>query len=238
MATVTHYIRSTYDPNDREALELATGQVPSTTHSDTPEDHTEEPETDPWQTEKAFGVERRLAAAPRFVPAAVSYDEVNNMLGGMPRTVLDTPVEESKEDVSGWYRLLTRRPVASETATGATSSIGKVQRNEVAGPSRLNPPIKQAATLIAQPHPDKNSWFISRALQSEPASTTSTPPPTLADILAREPPIPKKPMEPPVFLALGPSNRGWGMLQQKGWSEGEGLGANVARRAQIGRAHV
>ncbi|MFV0119362.1 hypothetical protein ACNF3Q_13315, partial [Staphylococcus aureus] len=78
MATVTHYIYSHYDPQEKEALQLATGQELTA-----PQD-----ESDPWQTESAFGAQRRLAAAPRFVPAVVSYDEVNNMIGGNSREVI------------------------------------------------------------------------------------------------------------------------------------------------------
>jgi hypothetical protein len=38
---------------------------------------------------------------------------------------------------------------------------------------------------------------------------------------------------PPVWLALGPSNKGFTMLQRSGWNEGEGLGPRVRRRARI-----
>ncbi|KAI0771345.1 hypothetical protein BC629DRAFT_1291799 [Irpex lacteus] len=238
MATVTHYIRSHYDPKDREALELATGQISTTiANPDAGETPREEAEIDPWQTEKAFGIERRLAAAPRFVPAAISYDEVNNMLGGMPRAVLQPPVEERKEDVSVWYRSLTGRSHAGSAKVQAGQKGEKIQQNVVASsaspsPSHTRVSVSTPSSSTTRPRPDKNSWFITRALQSELAPAPPPTLPTLADILAREPPVPKKPVEPPVFLALGPSNKGWGMLQQKGWSEGEGLGANVIRRTE------
>lgn len=237
MATVTHYIRSHYDPKDRAALEVATGQIP--TSSDSPHQREEEPEEDPWQTESAFGAERRLAAAPRFVPAVVSYDEVNNMLGGIHRTVLQPSTKEPREDVSGWYRSLTRRAAGEDP----TSTVPQPVVSLPPAPSimRAGTSLKVANTPLGttELRPDKNNyqWFITRALQSEPPSASATPPPTLADILDREPPVLKQPIVPPVFLALGPANKGWGMLQQRGWSEGEGLGANVPRRRDIEHDH-
>ncbi|KAI0087836.1 hypothetical protein BDY19DRAFT_1010758 [Irpex rosettiformis] len=228
MATVTHYIRSDYNPEDRKALEIATGQVPS--NPDILIEGSAEEPVDPWQTEKAFGVERRLSAAPRFVPAAVSYDEVNNMLGGMPQIVLQTPAEEPREDVSRWYRSLKRSRTGADKVDSRSSTVMDHQK-VVASSSEPSKSTSQAITPIVQPRPDKGDWFITRALLSQPPSTLSSPLPTLADILDREPPVPKKPVEPPVFLTLGPSNKGWGMLQQQGWSEGEGLGANVIHRA-------
>lgn len=79
---------------------------------------------------------------------------------------------------------------------------------------------------------DKNNWFIHKVLRSEPPSAPSTPPPTLADILAREPPpLPSEPKyNPPVWIEIGPTNKGFAMLQKGGWSEGEALGAGARRR--------
>ncbi|KAI0697873.1 hypothetical protein BC835DRAFT_1269733 [Cytidiella melzeri] len=235
MATVTYYIRSHYDPEDRAASEVATGQTSTTSDSHLTLQDSEEPEEDPWQTESAFGAERRLAAAPRFVPAVVSYDEVNNMLGGFHRTVLQPPAEKPKEDVGGWYRSLTRRSQigASSFRVSAGDRVSGVKIDEALPATSRSFRTDSEAALkprVASLRADKNNWFIARALHSEQTSTPFTPPLTLADILAREPPVSKQPVAPPVFLALGPSNKGWGMLQQSGWSEGEGLGANVARR--------
>jgi hypothetical protein len=78
----------------------------------------------------------------------------------------------------------------------------------------------------------KNNWFIRKVIQSEPPSTHSSPPPTLADILARDPPpLPtEEKYKPPVWLEIGPSNKGFAMLQRSGWNEGEALGPDVIRR--------
>ncbi|KAH9936156.1 uncharacterized protein B0H18DRAFT_972547 [Fomitopsis serialis] len=217
MATVTHYIYSHYDPKQRDELERATGQVPEPL----------EPEEDPWQTESAFGVQRRIAAAPHFVPAIVSYDEINNMMG--TSQIIPTAVEEKPNvEVSSWYRSLTRfssAPVEDDKKPIASTSTTP------AGPSIPNP-----STFVPSAHPKpvkptKNDWFITRALRSEPPTGRSTPS-TLADILSRDPPpdTSGKPFTPPVFLHLGPSNRGYTMLERSGWNEGEPLGAGVVRR--------
>jgi len=74
-----------------------------------------------------------------------------------------------------------------------------------------------------------------KAIQSESSSSVLTPAPTLADILARDPPpLPSEgKYTPPVWLDIGPSNKGFGMLQRSGWNEGEPLGPNVPRRMPV-----
>ncbi|TFK74863.1 hypothetical protein BDN72DRAFT_636799 [Pluteus cervinus] len=77
-----------------------------------------------------------------------------------------------------------------------------------------------------------------------PASTsTLTPTPlpaplisTLADILARDPPpLPnERKYEPPIWLAIGPSNKGFEMLEKTGWREGEPLGPDFRRPNRAG----
>ncbi|EMD39890.1 hypothetical protein CERSUDRAFT_46382 [Gelatoporia subvermispora B] len=224
MATVTHYIYSHYDPKDREALETATGQTPSQ-RQDSPED-------DPWQTESAFGAQRRLAAAPRFVPAIISYDEINDMMGAHP-ALPEPKREESANDASNWYRSLTQS--SSAPALEAKPALSAVASSSSGGSqASASAPVASGSTPRKREPRDKNNWFIYRALQSEPTSGRSTPTSTLADILDREPPpMPTdRPFNPPVFLTIGPSNRGFAMLQQSGWSEGEPLGAGVVRRTQ------
>ncbi|KAF8442928.1 hypothetical protein L210DRAFT_921626 [Boletus edulis BED1] len=157
MATVTHIIRSHYDSADREKLELETGQ------------RTDDDTSDPWQTESPFSAQRRIRAAPTFVPATISYDE-----WGVP----------------------------SHTALPATR-----RRRE-----------------------KKNDyWFIRKALCSDSSTKPGSPAPSLADLLVRDPPpLPSEGrFTPPVWVHIGPSNRGFGMLQRGGWNEGEGLGAHV-----------
>jgi hypothetical protein len=71
------------------------------------------------------------------------------------------------------------------------------------------------------------------AIQSEPSSSTSIP--SLAEILDRDPPpLPsQKRYTPPVWLEIGPSNKGFGLLQKSGWNEGEALGPAVVRRKPL-----
>lgn len=217
MATVTHYIYSHYDPKQREELERATGQNPEA----------EEAEEDPWQTESSFGAQRRLATAPRFVPAIVSYDEINNMMG--VSEVISQEVEEKPNvEVSSWYKSLTR-----SSSAPVADDLKPIAPNTAPPSAPKNPPIihpQSAQVKVAKP--TKNDWFISRALRSEPPTGRSTPTQTLADILSRDPPPESSTQSftPPVFLHLGPSNRGYTMLEKSGWNEGEPLGPRVARR--------
>lgn len=224
MATVTHYIYSHYDPKDREALQVETGQIP--------EDVAREPDSaDPWQTESSFGPQRRLAAAPRFVPATIPYDQINNMME--LSEVLPQRREEKRErdgSISGWYRSLTQSTPSSTVPAGLSSLSASS-----AAPA-MSETSSEVSSRVIKPKPEqlnKNNWFISKVIRSEPSSGRSTPNTTLADILSREPPPEptEKPFTPPVFLSIGPSNKGFAMLQQSGWSEGEALGAGIARRA-------
>ena len=84
----------------------------------------------------------------------------------------------------------------------------------------------------------RSDWFATNALSHSPASGYGSPAPgprptpTLADMLARDPP-PNKSQEaytPPTWIMLPPSNRGFQMLQKNGWSEGEPLGPYFTRR--------
>lgn len=221
MATVTHYIYSHYDPQQRELLERATGQVAET----------EEP--DPWQTESSFGARRRIALAPRFVPAIVSYDEINNMMG-VPPAVPDRAEQEPSDDVSSWYRNITRSNSAPVEGQGSPPSASTlVDPSPLADAPPVVSPITAGTSKSASR--SKNDWFISRALRSEPPTARPSPTQTLADLLSRDPPPShrEQPFVPPVFLTLGPTNKGFTMLQQSGWNEGEPLGAGVPRRRYI-----
>ncbi|KIK27521.1 hypothetical protein PISMIDRAFT_93123 [Pisolithus microcarpus 441] len=175
MATVTHIIRSEYDPADRERLERETGQLDV------------ENLTDPWQTESSFSAQRRLRAAPSFVPATIPYDEWGERSSPPPRSCTVPPPEDAQ----------TQKRTLREGI-------------------------------------NKNNWFISRALRSEP-DVTPSPPPSLAEILTRDPPpLPSQErFKPPVWLHIGPTNKGYAMLQRSGWNEGEGLGAHAIRRTRV-----
>ena len=101
-------------------------------------------------------------------------------------------------------------------------------------------PSQPEEPLRPQPRQSKdsrqrNDWFISNALSHSPSTGPTIPPPTLADMLARDPP-PNKSQEvytPPTWIMLPPSNPGFRMLQKSGWSEGEPLGPYFTRRQDV-----
>ncbi|KAF8809553.1 hypothetical protein BYT27DRAFT_7187868 [Phlegmacium glaucopus] len=221
MATVAHYIYSHYDPEDHDALEIQTGQIPNA------QDQLDSAEL--WQLEASRISKRQHARPPpQFVPATSSYNGWN-----------DKHVDSSKpygtsnssfgNNLSGWYRSLTSHTIAardvSDTMTKTSPNLHTSSSQE----------------LIASPVPkssirrNKNNWFIMKAIQSEPSSSASNPAPSLAEILARDPPpLPsEEKYTPPVWLEIGPSNKGFGMLQRSGWNEGEPLGPNVPRRRPV-----
>jgi hypothetical protein len=204
MATVTHYIYSSYDPQQREALERETGQI--------------QEENDPWQTDVTFGAKPRLPA-PHFVPATVPYDAWESGQRPPERPAHTSDGSQTEKSVAGWYRSMT---------SGRASGSDIPSRDSLTTPK--DPP---ASTPKPPQHrtekQTQDSWFITRALRSEPPPAPTTPPPTLADILARDPPpLPsERKFVPRVWLTLGPSNKGFAMLTRSGWTEGEGLGAAI-----------
>ncbi|KDR82766.1 hypothetical protein GALMADRAFT_238284 [Galerina marginata CBS 339.88] len=224
MATVTHYIRSYYNPEEREVLERETGQVIEDKDPTLPVDPEEE-----WRREASrlpSNLQRK--APPQFVAATIAYDEWGSPLLNSSDHRESRP-NSMGNSLSGWYRSLT----ASQT--DASSSTPKPSNNSTT----------RASSLPSEPHvtlppktlelKNKNNWFIMKAIQSEPSSSSPTPAPSLADILARDPPpLPSQSkFTPPVFLEIGPSNKGFGMLQRSGWNEGEALGPDVIRKKPI-----
>lgn len=232
MATTTYYIRSHYDRDrDLERLQRETGQL-----AEGDEQQPELPEEDPWEKIQSFGVRRRLANAPRFVPATIAYDPWNEGLASLP--------EEPKASSGGsvgiadWYKSLTQSNITGDNTstvetTQTATTPAPAPSQPIASSSSISAPISRPSST--HPRRTNSDWFISRALSAQ-TSTSSAPPtpiPTtsLADILLRDPPITSQPLKPPVFLHLGPSNKGWAMLQSRGWREGEGLGVGAIRRA-------
>ncbi|KAG2102212.1 uncharacterized protein F5147DRAFT_707626 [Suillus discolor] len=202
MATVAHHIRSDYDPADREQLERETGQISID-------------ETEQWNTAPTFSAARH-APPPSFVPARIQYDEWGSAVS-LTHTV-SSNVSAPDSGISEWYKALTKD---SSKMSGNQPLTARSSSTPSEAPT--SKPKKEATT--------KNNWFIKRALQSEPPSKPSSPAPSLADLLARDPPpLPSEErFVPPVWLAIGPSNKGFNLLQKGGWNEGEGLGAHVAR---------
>ncbi|KII86744.1 hypothetical protein PLICRDRAFT_43403 [Plicaturopsis crispa FD-325 SS-3] len=214
MATVAHTIYSRYDPKQRETLQRDTGQL---------EDDSDA-EDDAWQIESNLAEKRRIAAYPRFVPATASYDDWGNtFVQGSSKQTL------SQSDSAGWYRSLTTGRMNDSAARADTESPPAA---DVADALEGTPEVPVESIKRKVEPRTKNNWFIMRAMASEPSTTPDIPPPTIADMLERDPPpLPDEAQfEPPVFLALGPSNKGFTMLQQSGWNEGEALGPHARRR--------
>lgn len=227
MATTAHYIVSDYSPDDRERLEVETGQ------------HVAEADiANPWLTEKAFGSTKRTRSAPKFVAAVLHYDPWSEETPGSgPSCSPESRVEDAREpdSVAGWYRTLARK-TASSTPTGS----GVTSRADTPG---LPPTIQSISRARKEEvERDRDHWFISRALETQARSaecverSTSATTATLADILSRDPPpLPtEKPFTPPVWIALGPGNKGFEMLTKSGWEEGDALGKHAGRRTGLG----
>jgi len=128
--------------------------------------------------------------------------------------------------------------------SGATDgSVVAITQRASEQTSTSDPPSQPREPLQPQPRSSTNSrrrsdWFVANVLSHSPASGHGSPAPgprptpTLADMLARDPP-PNKSQEaytPPTWIMLPPSNRGFRMLQKSGWSEGEPLGPYFTRR--------
>jgi hypothetical protein len=209
MATVSHTIYSHSKAPQRKSL----ATLPSHARGESP---------DPWETESPFPARMSLEA-PRFVPATISdedarYRQPADNLGGDVGT-----------ELAGWYRSLAS---PQGTVSGASPNA---RSSTIERPS--NPPmatqgsVQKGRTEVM----DKNNWFIRRAIESAPSAQSNLSSiHTIADMLARDPPPIGGGYSPPAWLALGPSNKGFTMLQRNGWNEGEGLGPRGRRRARIG----
>ncbi|KAF5338947.1 hypothetical protein D9611_008783 [Ephemerocybe angulata] len=252
MATVSFTIHSHYDPNDRERLERETGQIPSRDSGASPEAGPQEelkPE-EQWRKE-ALQIYKRpslASSAPKFVPAKVAGGEWDSFAS--TPTLASTLKGKPMSNVAGWYKNLTAISSASPSPTPGPSR-----------PSSAPIPASDTSAApkhhkLRTGKLDKNNWFIqnviSAASASAPSSTTHvpfsilaepspssssatpTPAPSLADILKRDPPptTGEAKFRPPVWVAMDPRNKGFGMLQRSGWNEGEALGPYAARVAQ------
>ncbi|KAF8271937.1 hypothetical protein EI94DRAFT_1719246 [Lactarius quietus] len=176
---------------------------------------TEPDAEDLWQDDFHRPKSLRSVNPPIFVPASGLHlthdddDDDNEQAGNV-----------DGDDIATWYRSLRR------------------QTNPPNSPAPSPPTLIQPTPTLRRRH----EWFISRAISQHAAASASTsastsapatPHPTtnstFADLISRNPPTTAQPHRPPVFLHLGPSNKGWMMLQNQGWSEGEGLGSSAHR---------
>jgi len=201
MATTTYTIYSRSEPQDRKVSDDFPQQL--------------ELEPDDWHFDPSL---RSKPPPPRFVLASIPLDQDHWAHSGPTSSKQDSTEVTLGTDVSFWYRSL-RSLDSSEVHQRSESRPG----NQAAEPVAIQQPLRSEKR-------NKNNWFIMKALQSEPLSENA-PSPSLADIIARDPPpLPAEPKyEPPVWLEIGPANKGYEMLQRSGWSEGEPLGPDVIR---------
>lgn len=175
-----------------------------------------------WDIEAARTSQRQRAPPPAFVKATLSYDDFGSTQANSSK--LSANVEHPLGNIlGGWYRTLTSDGGAnpSHQHPSCTTSLPPTTH-----------PSSQPRNFERR---NKNNWFIMKAIQSEGITQPPAPSSSLADILARDPPPlqSEEKYTPPVFLEIGPSNRGFAMLQRSGWNEGEALGPNVIRRQSI-----
>ena len=212
MATVSHTIYSRYSLRERESLERETGQSPDSLCLE-----------DTWQHEASLASRRQHRPSPYFIPASLPMSSIERgCTQASSLHVLDHDGVSSGNELSGWYRSLSRSRDSGDSTAQSDCSSSTITRND------SSPLLGRASE-----GKNKNNWFIMKVIQSEPSSTLSSPPPSLATILARDPPpLPtEEKYKPPVWLELGPSNKGFTMLQRSGWNEGEPLGPDVIRRS-------
>ncbi len=118
MATSSHTIYSHYSPEDREALERETGQIPSSS----------EDNAQLWDAEAASVYKAQMAPAPRFVPATLQTDEWGQWL--IDTAGVDSAEEGRDSSVADWYRSLSR------TLKSSTPSLLPSTVNRAPAPAR------------------------------------------------------------------------------------------------------
>jgi hypothetical protein len=171
---------------------------------------------------------------------------ISNWYRNLSRTHVNTPVPAPVQEESAVAEWTAR----SGTSEYLISSSGPTNDSAVATQERASDVLSQPQEpLQHQSRPSSNlrrrkDWFISNVLLHSPPISGSNsptpgsrPPPTLADMLARDPPPSKSQQAytPPPWIMLPPSNPGFRMLQKSGWSEGEPLGPYFSRKQDIAR---
>ncbi|KIJ54582.1 hypothetical protein M422DRAFT_24522 [Sphaerobolus stellatus SS14] len=178
-----------------------------------------------WRVGTALIPTTRLHSkpAPNFVPATLECDEYGMPKAPSKETI--SSISTPSDIVSSLYRSLTsgaREKLPEQSATPSTPIADDIPPPSVADPS--------------QPPRTRTNWFASQPILRNEEGPRTKPESSLSDLLARNPP-PRRDepaFTPPVFLFLGPSNKGFDMLQRKGWQEGEGLGSGRNERQGIG----
>jgi hypothetical protein len=209
MATVTHYIRSRLSYRDDN-------------------DNDDDPLNLDQDQDQSISPSIRITHPPKFVPSVGLFTAFSDST-----TRTSTSNQSDSVDVANWYRSLARQgnanpvhqhqqpqPLPADTPRQILDSITP----DATPPSSPRPSLP-AAPKRQQQRVQGCDWFISRPISHSASAPSSSSGESLADILSRNPPTTDHPLRPPVFLHLGPSNKGWAMLQNQGWSEGEVLGS-------------
>ena len=172
---------------------------------------------------------------------------ISNWYRNLSRMNVNTPVRALVREESAASERTARSGTLDHLTSSFGTPIGSVtvtQGHDSDAHSQPQEPLR----YLSQPSGNlrrRNDWFNSNVLtRSFPISSGSNylapgsrPPPTLADMLARDPP-PNKSQEayiPPPWIMLPPSNPGFQMLQKSGWSEGEPLGPYFRRKQGVVR---
>lgn len=162
-----------------------------------------------------------------FVPAQGDYDELGRPRNRIDSFGLSSGKITTAKGLGDWYSSLRRThtdPPRQREAKGITTTT-KLYTKETDNAS--NPPTPSTVAGPSKIH-ERPNWF--KSIPNPNAAANNTEKATLADMLRRDPPNPAKPMIPPVYYAIGPTNRGYEMLSRGGWKEGQPLG----RRRGIG----
>ena len=184
-----------------------------------------------WQQEASLIFNRPAKPPPQFVPATLPYDGWIQKHAETPKPNDTSSNNSFGDSLSKWYRSLTSQTttVARDTSADTIKASHTTLHTSSSSQEPIASPVPKPSIRL-----NKNNWFIMKAIQSEPpSSSVSIPAPTLAEILARDPLPSEGKFTPPVWIEIGPSNRGYGMLQRSGWNEGEPLGPNVLRRKPV-----
>ena len=254
MATKAYRIYSHYSTSDRERLEIETGQNPYQGHTgDVDYTAREEVQTfreeedadidDAWKNEKStFGLSQRILRPPKFVPAKSTGVWLESTF--TPPEAEDDNQVETAENIGNWYKsLVTQTAIPStssgtEVATSVVTTGAEIVEAETSGQleqSRSN--VEHKARLKARLRDP--AWFISHSLPTTPPPSSSE---SVTQTLSRTlPPTPSqqgKDIEKvPVFLTIGPWNKGYQMLNKNwGWEEGDVLGMRRGSKVVSGAA--
>jgi hypothetical protein len=187
-------------------------------------------------SEKHWALSSGSRLPPKFVPAQLPVDEYGRQIllddpSGSADSVRSSEKANTKDNgvpVSEWYKSLKR--AQSSRATPSLPLAPKVDPPKQRQPSE-NKSQSTSERDVTISH--KPNWFSPSYKLPTPSgsgsSTPNAPSETIAARLARDPPNPpgSTSKRAPVWIALGPSNKGYEMLANKGWREGEGLGARV-----------